>query len=340
MKERCDDSAGLKVKRDMRRKTRRRKKRNTKRIWILSACMLFLFCLFTGGAVWLCLGEEKETNEEQVQKVKPLAIEISEPMITPNLDEVYSEAGIVVRLRDGKIMTQFGQDERIFPASLTKIMTCIIALEQIEDLEQTVVISPERYNELYVQEASMAGFLPGEEVSVIDLLYGSILPSGGECSTALAEHAAGSEEKFVELMNKKAEELGMKGTHYVNATGLHDERQYSTVKDISLLLQYALDNDIFREIFCSRAHSVLPTTQHLDGLIFQSSMFRLLDDWTLEEGEIKGGKTGYTDQAGLCLASMASIRGEEYIAVTAKAKGDHSTEPYHVYDAFTLYNLI
>ena len=324
----------------MRRRTRRRKKRNAKGMWILNCCLLILFSILIGGAIWWDLREDQKTDGRQAEKVKPLTIEAAEPVIEPDLTEIYSESGIVVRLEDGKVMTQFGQDERIFPASLTKIMTCIIAIEHIEDLEETVVISPERYNELYVQEASMAGFLPGEEARVIDLLYGSILPSGGECSAALAEHAAGSEEKFVELMNEKAEELGMKGTHYANATGLHDDQQYSTVKDISLLLQYALENDIFREIFCTKSYSVLPTPQHLNGFTFQSSMFRLQDDWTLEEGEIKGGKTGFTDQAGLCLATMASVRGEEYIAVTAKADGDHSTEPYHVYDAFALYDLL
>ena len=309
-------------------------------MWISVCCLLILFSILIGGAVWRDLGEDRKTVETQAEMAKPLTIEAAEQVIKPDLTEIYSEAGIVVRLKDGKVMTQFNQNERIFPASLTKIMTCIIAIEHIEDLEETVVISPERYNELYVQEASMAGFLPGEEARVIDLLYGSILPSGGECSAALAEHAAGSEEKFVELMNEKAEQLGMKETHYVNATGLHDDRQYSTVKDISLLLQYALGNDIFREIFCTKAYAVLPTPKHLDGFVFQSSMFSLRDDWTLEEGEIKGGKTGYTDQAGLCLATMALVRGDEYIAVTAKADGDHSTEPYHVYDAFTLYGLI
>ena len=309
-------------------------------MWISVCCLLILFSILIGGAVWRDLGEDRKTVETQAEMAKPLTIEAAEQVIKPDLTEIYSEAGIVVRLKDGKVMTQFNQNERIFPASLTKIMTCIIAIEHIEDLEETVVISPERYNELYVQEASMAGFFPGEEARVIDLLYGSILPSGGECSAALAEHAAGSEEKFVELMNEKAEQLGMKETHYVNATGLHDDRQYSTVKDISLLLQYALGNDIFREIFCTKAYAVLPTPKHLDGFVFQSSMFSLRDDWTLEEGEIKGGKTGYTDQAGLCLATMALVRGDEYIAVTAKADGDHSTEPYHVYDAFTLYGLI
>ena len=324
----------------MRRRTRRRKKRNAKGMWISVCCLLILFSILIRGAVWRDLGEDRKTVETQAEMAKPLTIEAAEQVIKPDLTEIYSEAGIVVRLKDGKVMTQFNQNERIFPASLTKIMTCIIAIEHIEDLEETVVISPERYNELYVQEASMAGFLPGEEARVIDLLYGSMLPSGGECSSALAECAAGSEEKFVELMNEKAEQLGMKETHYVNATGLHDDRQYSTVKDISLLLQYALGNDIFREIFCTKAYAVLPTPKHLDGFVFQSSMFSLRDDWTLEEGEIKGGKTGYTDQAGLCLATMALVRGDEYIAVTAKADGDHSTEPYHVYDAFTLYGLI
>ena len=309
-------------------------------MWISVCCLLILFSILIGGAVWRDLGEDRKTVETQAEMAKPLTIEAAEQVIKPDLTEIYSEAGIVVRLKDGKVMTQFNQNERIFPASLTKIMTCIIAIEHIEDLEETVVISPERYNELYVQEASMAGFFPGEEARVIDLLYGSILPSGGECSAALAEHAAGSEEKFVELMNEKAEQLGMKETHYVNATGLHDDRQYSTVKDISLLLQYALGNDIFREIFCTKAYAVLPTPKHLDGFVFQSSMFSLRDDWTLEEGEIKGGKTGYTDQAGLCLATMALVRGDEYIAVTAKADGDHSTEPYHVYDAFALYDLL
>ena len=100
-----------------------------------------------------------------------------------------------------------------------------------------------------MQNASMAGFLPGEKVKVIDLLYGNILPSGGECSIALAEQISGTEQKFAELMNKKAQELGMNNTHFTNATGLHDESHYSTVRDLSILLQYALKNETFHKIF-------------------------------------------------------------------------------------------
>lgn len=100
------------------------------------------------------------------------------------------------------------------------------------------MIEPEIFDELYAQNASMAGFLPGENAKIIDILYGNILPSGGECSIALAEYVAGSEQAFVELMNEKAKDLGMNNTHFMNATGLHNESHYTTVKDIGILLQY------------------------------------------------------------------------------------------------------
>ena len=105
-------------------------------MWILNCCLLILFSILIGGAIWWDLREDQKTDGRQAEKVKPLTIETAEPVIEPDLTEIYSESGIVVRLEDGKVMTQFGQDERIFPASLTKIMTCIIALEQIEDLEE------------------------------------------------------------------------------------------------------------------------------------------------------------------------------------------------------------
>ena len=139
---------------------------------------------------------------------------------------------------------------------------------------------------------------------------------------------------------EKAQELGMKNTHFENSTGLHDENHYSTVGDLALLLQYAVKNETFEEIFCSREHFVESTDGHPEGLMMRNSMFKLRDDWTVENGEIRGGKTGFTDEAGLCLASEAMIGNEKYIAVTAGAEGNHSTEPYHVLDAFYLYGQL
>lgn len=297
-----------------------------------------LTVLAAGGIIW---GAGRFVGEDSVRPIgagTSLVMKYAQQEI--NLSELHSSAGIVVRLSDGEVIAETQRDERIYPASLTKIMTCLLAIENIDDLEAETRLPEEIFPSLYAENASMAGFLPGEHVKIIDLLYGIILPSGGECSTAAAGYAAGSEEAFVELMNEKAQELGMKNTHFENSTGLHDENHYSTVGDLALLLQYAVKNETFEEIFCSREHFVEPTDGHPEGLMMRNSMFKLRDEWAVENGEIRGGKTGFTDEAGLCLASEAMIGNEKYIAVTVGAEENHGTEPYHVLDAFYLYGQL
>lgn len=186
----------------------------------------------------------------------------------------------------------------------------------------------------------MAGFLPGEKVRAIDLLYGALLPSGAECCIGLADEISGSEENFVKKMNQRADQLGMSNTHFTNSTGLQNENHYSTVKDLSLLLDYALQNQTFREIFTSSRHSTAATNKHPDGITFTSTLSQNLKDQTLPGGKILGGKTGFTDEAGLCLASLAQIGGKEYILVTAGAEGDHKTEPYDIDDAREVYQRL
>lgn len=314
------------------------KKKNRKIIWIIAGFLLMLFIfLLALIKIWNPLGKIM-IEENKKEKAEPLVIQLEQQSL--DLSQIYSHAGILMRLDDGKVVFQFQQDEKIYPASLTKIMTCIIAIEKIDDLESIITLRPEIFDKLYMQNASMAGFLPGEKVKVIDLLYGNILPSGGECSIALAEQISGTEQKFAELMNKKAQELGMNNTHFTNATGLHDESHYSTVRDLSILLQYALKNETFHKIFQTKKYSVLPTNEHPDGFTFYNSMFKLQENWGLNNGEIIGGKTGYTDKAGLCLASEAIVNKQKYIAITVKANGNHNTEPFHVYDAFYLYNQL
>ncbi len=132
----------------------------------------------------------------------------------------------------------------------------------------------------------------------------------------------------------------MKNTNFRNATGLHDPEHYSTVEDIAILLQYALKYEIFREAFTSSRYRVLPSDQHPDGFTFYSTMFRCMDSTEVTGGKILGGKTGYTEEAGLCLASLTEVCGKEYILVTAKANGSHQTEPFHILDAMNVYNQI
>ena len=185
------------------------KKKNRKIIWIIES-LLFIILISLLVLLKIFNPQEREKIEEKSEEiVKPLVIQTQQRKL--DLDQLHSSAGIVISLDDGKVIFQFQQDEKIFPASLTKIMTCILAIENINNLEATITLEPEMFDELYAQNASMAGFLPGENAKIIDILYGNILPSGGECSIALAEYVAGSEQAFVELMNEKAKDLGI---HY------------------------------------------------------------------------------------------------------------------------------
>lgn len=260
--------------------------------------------------------------------------------ISISLDRLNSPNAILVLLKDHIILLQKNSEEKIYPASLTKIMTTIVAIENLPNLKEEIKLTNITFQGLYQADASMAGFQPGEQVRAIDLLYGIMLPSGAECCIGLADHISGSEQSFVEIMNQKAADLGMDNTHFKNTTGLHDKNHYTTVKDLAILLSYALQNDTFREIFTSSRYSTQPTEKHPDGITFHSTMFEKLNDQTIINGEILGGKTGYTEEAGLCLASLAKIGNQEYFLISAGAKGDHHSEQYNIVDALSVYSSI
>ena len=252
-------------------------------------------------------------------------------------EELYSPYAILVSLKNQNVVFKTGSEKRIFPASLTKIMTVIVAIENISDLTEMIVLPEELFPDLYTANASMAGFLPGEEVTAMDLLYGTLLPSGADAAMGLAIRISGSESEFSKLMNKKAKEIGMDDTNFTNVTGLHDDNHYTTVKDIAKLLQYALKNEIFYEIFTTVRCSTSSTNRHPGGITFYSTLSKKVDTYEFDGGRIIGGKTGYTEEAGLCLASLAEKNGSKYILVTAGAAGDNYTEQYHIMDALTVY---
>ncbi len=262
--------------------------------------------------------------------------------LTVDLSGLYSPYAILAELSTGRIVAEQNSRVRMYPASMTKIMTAVLAIEHTEDLNETVTIPSDFFQALYAENASMAGFQPGEECRLKDLLYGILLPSGAECCMAFVERISGSEAEFARLMNEKAQAIGMKNTHFCNATGLHDKDHYSTAEDMAMLLRYALENETFRGAFTSRRYSVPPSNLHPSGFTFHSTMFQSLNslDRPDETDGILGGKTGYTSEAGLCLASLAEIDGVSYILVTAGADGDHHTDPYHVMDAVNVYGQI
>jgi len=277
--------------------------------------------------------------DDRTTPVPPSKIEPA-PSVSISSDKLYSPNAILLRLKDHAILMQKNSEERIYPASLTKMMTAIVAIEKSPDLQGKIKLTDSTFQGLYKTDASMAGFQPGEQVRAIDLLYGVMLPSGAECCIGLADQIAGSEQGFVKMMNQKAADLGMKNTHFANATGLHNANHYTTVKDLSILLSYALQNDTFRAIFTSSRHSTQATSKHPGGITFFNTMFEELNHQNITGGEILGGKTGYTEKAGLCLASLAQVGKQEYILITAAARGNHKSEQYNVTDALAVYNSL
>lgn len=319
-----------------------KKKKSKKSIFII-------FLLITGIVFVVCkyivIPENSNLLEEEYsdRNLPNLSSEtIPKPSVSISSDKLRSSSAILIRLDDYAILMQKNSEDRIYPASLTKIMTAIVAIENLPDLKEEIKLTDSTFQGLYEADASMAGFQPGERVRAIDLLYGAILPSGAECCVGLAERIAGSERNFAEMMNQKAKKLGMNNTHFENSTGLHDENHYTTVKDLSVLLSYALQNELFREIFTSSRHSTRPTNIHPDGITYYSTLFEKLKfkNQNIINGEILGGKTGYTDNAGLCLASLAKVGKHEYILITAGAKGNQHSEQYNVTDAIAVYNGI
>lgn len=327
------------------REQRIRQVRRQKRIMAVSFLVVLLIA---AGSVYKACNkktEEKKKTEavaraEKEEKKKKKVL----PRVEVDLGELNSAYAILAERETGKILAEKGSDEIIYPASMTKMMTTLVAIENIKDLDSEVMYPESLYDELLDEHASFADFEPGEKVKVEDLLYGAILPSGAESCRLLADKAAGSEEAFVKKMNEKAEAFGMKNTHFTNVSGFHNDEHYTTVKDMLLLLENALDNKLFYKIITTQSYTGSPSKSYPDGVTFQSKVFESLDElnmsYEVTGGRILGGKTGYTDSAGVCLASVGEVGGNEYVLVTAKADRPSETAALHVQDAMNVYNQI
>lgn len=229
-----------------------------------------------------------------------------------------AKSGIIVRLSDGKIIAERNPDQRVYPASTVKVMTMLTALDYLTDLDDTFTMTYEVTDPLYIAEATVAGFLNGETVTVRDLLYGMILPSGADGAVGLAIKAAGSEEEFVKLMNKKAEELGLKNTHFTNVSGLFNENNYSSAYDMAVITKAAMENKICREILSAVDYTTEKTPQNPEGIQLFSTLFNHMYGTEPETATILGGKTGFVNESGYCVTSFGKSNSsdEEYIVVT------------------------
>ena len=254
---------------------------------------------------------------------------------TKTLDlELYSENALLIDLESNTVLVQKNADARIYPASMTKVMTVLVAAEHIENWDETFTMTQSIIDPLFLADASMAGFVHGEEVSMTELLYGAGLPSGAEATEALAIVTAGSEEAFAALMNEKAQALGLKDTHFVDASGLHDENHYTTLSDMAIILQAALDNPHCREVLTSVNHTSPATAQNPEGVAMTNRFLYRIRPQQTGNVDIQAAKTGYTAQAMNCCVSYGIMEnGRAAICVTAHAW----TGDYCIADHLALY---
>lgn len=254
----------------------------------------------------------------------------------PDEEQILSSYAILVNVSDNTIVAAKNAKTIINPASMTKILTVLVAAEHITDLEDTFTITLDITDYAYVNDCSSAGFLEGEVVTVKDLLYGTILPSGADAAVALATYVAGSQEAFVDMMNDKIKELGLADTaNMTNCVGIYDKNHYCTVYDMAMIMKAAVENDLSREVLSAHTYTTTATAQHEEGITISNWFLRRIEDKETG-GEVLCAKTGYVLQSGNCAASYEITEDKTpYICVTADAYSSWRC----IYDHVAMYDL-
>jgi D-alanyl-D-alanine carboxypeptidase (penicillin-binding protein 5/6) len=225
----------------------------------------------------------------------------------------------------------------MYPASTTKIMTAILAIENCELTEKATV--SQNAVDLVPSGYTNAKLVPGEKMTVEDLLYALMLNSANEAANVLAEHVSGSIDDFAILMTEKAEELGCKNTNFVNANGMHDENHYTTAEDLSIIANYCMENETFRQIVSTYQYKLPTTTLYTNDDRIMTNTNLLINPSSKYYYEYAiGVKTGFTTQAGNCLVACAKKDGTELICVTLKAGSTTNHSSYRFTDNITLFN--
>ncbi len=228
--------------------------------------------------------------------------------------EIRAKAAMLIELNSNTLLYEYQKDKQVYPASLTKIMTCMLAIEH-GNPDDILTVSETALQNLSIFGSS-AGLLEGEELPLKELLYCIMVSSANEGCNVIAEYIADDIPAFIDLMNQKAKELGMNSTHFANAHGLHDENHYTTAYDLSLLARWAWQNPQFREYATTTKH-VVPATNISDARTLYSTNYLTATDVESKYyySRAKGIKTGFTTPAGGCLISTASDGNLEFMSI-------------------------
>lgn len=261
--------------------------------------------------------ESAETDTAYVENGD--AIYMEEPNLTAP-DTSRAGAALLTDMNSGRMIYGKNVDQRMYPASLTKMMTGILALESGR-MEETAVATYEALKTITLEDSHM-GILVGEELTMTDLVNGMLVYSANDAANVIAVQLAGSIEGFVELMNAKARELGLDGTHFMNPCGVQDENHYTTARDLAVLAEYCMQNESFREIVKKPAYHIDPTNKYMQSRDLPATNLFLSTARSATHlyKPCTGIKTGTTEAAGHCLVVTAAYNDMNLLAVVLKCE--------------------
>ena len=286
--------------------------------------------------------ELKAIEEERLRSLTtgagPLELNTTPDQDTESVvSDVDSGYAILISLSENRVLSERQSHQRMYPASMTKVMTVLVAAEHLageNNLDDIFTMTQAIEGFSYDNGCSNVGFSPGERVRVEDLFYGTILPSGADAAMGLAEYTAGDQESFVAMMNEKAEELGIGDTtHFMNCIGIYDDNHYSTAADIAVIMNAAINNPLCMEVLTRHTYTTTSTSFHPGGIMVSNWFLRRIED-KMGTGEVLGGKTGFVKESLNCAVSYSRDEdGKGYICCTGYAHGGWKA----IYDHVRIY---
>jgi len=281
------------------------------------------------------LGEYKENlDEDELLEQARVELSFARARTYNEVDfTMSSNQALLINLSTMDVLFEHGAHERVYPASLTKMMTVLLGITHGQG--DTMIVQAD-FDQLLLSNASVVGFSPGEVQPASVVLHGAMLASGADATATIAHHVSRTYVDFVGLMNEKARELGMVNTHFMNSSGLHHPEHYTTAYDMAILLRYALENPTFRAIFTERQYSFIDWSGVQQPIY--STLFANISSAEFAGGRIIGGRTGFTSEAGRCLASFATDGVDEFILITFGAGVDAADHKAHFVDGRMIYN--
>ena len=261
-------------------------------------------------------------------------IEISDIYAVVDEEKIHSSNVGVYNIEDMSLIYGKNIDERISIASITKVMTAIVAVENVEDVYNSVKIDYNQISKWLYEELSIAGIYDGQELTYYDLIATMLIPSGADSAIFIASNIFKNYNEFINKMNEKASELGMNSTHFSNPVGYDDENNYSTIEDVAIMMNYALKNNTLKDILTMKKY-----TTSDNKLTVYSTLDSLAIKYGVQIDKIIGGKTGTTQNSGRCLASFSDDEGVPLLVIVVGSPL-YSNMPYNLIDTEYLYDII